>query len=43
MAQETLIKGARPGQILALLFAGVFMGHWISQLLVPFFIRFKKP
>ena len=35
MTQDTLTKGARPGQILALLFAGVFMGALDISIIGP--------
>ena len=35
MTQDTLIKGVRPGQILALLFAGVFMGALDISIIGP--------
>src|ERR1035437_8630268 len=35
MTEETLIKGARPGQIMALLFTGVFMGALDISIIGP--------
>ena len=43
MTQDTLTKGARPGQILALLFAGVFMGALDISIIGPVLHPIQHP